>query len=57
MSKILNDYEAKFERPAPTPEQIEESVVVEVAAEHLAKGKPIPDNFDWWAALPRQAYA
>lgn len=57
MSNIFRDYEEKFKKPVPMPEQIEESIVSKVAADHLEKNTPIPEDFDWWEMLPRNAFA
>jgi len=56
MSDTLRKYEERFKKPIPMPAQVEEESVIKVAAEYLVKGKPIPDNFDWWEALPDKAY-
>ena len=57
MSNVYADYEERFKKPVPMPEQIEEAVVVQVAKDHLDTNTPIPDDFNWWVALPDTAFA
>lgn len=55
--RIADDYFARFGLLLPCPACINHMHVAEVAARYMAKGKPIPKSYNWWAHLPPDAVA
>ncbi|MEY4763667.1 MAG: hypothetical protein RI907_340 [Pseudomonadota bacterium] len=56
-NRIFDEYLGRFGVPPPYPACINRTHVAEVAARYMAKGKPIPKSFNWWAHLPPGAVA
>lgn len=52
---IVEGYEEKFNKPFPLPMGIELEDVLKVAEEHIKKGEPIPDDYDWYKDVPDDA--
>jgi hypothetical protein len=50
-------YFKAFDAPPPEPFNVNQDRVAAVLEDAIAKGKPIPDSFDWWAHLPPGAVA
>jgi hypothetical protein len=55
--KVATEYMSRFGVPLPCPACINSAHVAEVAARYMAKGKPIPKSFNWWAHVPPDAVA
>lgn len=53
---VFADYEAEFKQPPPMPFGIALEELERVVAEHLGKGEPIPNDYDWYD-LPDDADA
>lgn len=54
---VLEDYVELFQAEPPTPFGINDDRLAEVMDAAIRKGEPIPDDFDWWGALPSNADA
>lgn len=55
--KVFAEYLSRFGVPLPCPACINPDQVAEVAARYMAKGKPIPKSYNWWAHVPPDAVA
>lgn len=55
--KVQAEYMRLFGVPLPYPACINQNYVAEVAARYMAKGRPIPKSFNWYAHVPPDALA
>lgn len=51
IDRIYAAYAATFGN-ALYPFGVDEGRVAEILAEHLARGEPVPDDYDWYPDLP-----
>lgn len=57
LDAAIRAYVAAFDTPSPTPFGISDEYLAKVLERAVAKGRPIPDDFDWWRHLPPDALA
>jgi hypothetical protein len=60
MSRIetaIEAYNRTFKQAPPLPFGVHEDNLADALEQALAKGEPIPDDFDWYADLPPDAVA
>lgn len=50
-------YFAAFKNMPPEPWGINDERITQVLEQAVADGKPVPDDFDWWANMPPDAVA
>lgn len=50
-------YFAAFFVPAPQPWGVDDDRLAAVLEQAIAAGRPVADDFDWWASLPPGAAA
>lgn len=50
-------YWAAFRVPPPRPWGVSEEVLAEALERAIVSGRRLPENYDWYADLPRDAVA
>lgn len=47
--EAIEDYVAAFGEIPPLPLQVSDEIFASVIQGFIAKGQPVPDDYDWWA--------
>lgn len=52
INQVIEDYIELFEHEPPTPFGVSDEELERVLREHIDKGTPVADDFDWYSDLP-----
>lgn len=57
LDEAIEDYVELFQEEPLFPFGIDDDRLARVLQDHIKRGEPVPEDFDWWADLPDGADA